>query len=304
MNPFHLSLFCDFNVRVVPPAPQHDHPILSNIVDDVTVSILSYLDPSTLWTVSLTSRRLFEIICTSTSLPAHPPCVIAQHYSAEISSPGLPGNMFTFDCYVNLSNSPWFHRIVGEENSFAFGVREDKMVFTIFNVRDYYSPPGTIQTNVWHHLIYGFDNAGQVLFYCDGVRIPITGGVCGMANEKIQCAGNRVFVGGVANGRGEFWDGKLAMVRLWNGIPNDASAAVIHKQVVQAMNTQGLVHQLSACSEVPSTLQVLRCWTPSCVPKSSLIQCRWYESVQKQLCSTINSKIYVNRFGKRSRRTV
>ena len=151
-------------------------------------------------------------------------------------------NDFTVSAWVKPTSFKTWERVFGNQDSWAFGLQNDRILFTTRAVKDYISAPA-VALNVWSHVAVVFDANNTATFYADGIQVgaPIVGG--SPANAPLP----DWFIGAkdATPTSGEHFAGFIDEIQIYNG---SLSAAQIFGLFARPAGTLGSPGQVSYCS--------------------------------------------------------
>jgi hypothetical protein len=119
-------------------------------------------------------------------------------------------NDFTVEAWFNAQTLEGYQRIFSKFPGFGAGLTGNGLIFTTYWIQDYLAST-QLTPGVWYHLAIVFDTSNSALFYLDGELVQtIEGGVSVTASTK------NLEIGRLTDGRGEYFNGQLAELRIWN----------------------------------------------------------------------------------------
>lgn len=127
------------------------------------------------------------------------------HHSAL----GLTNN-FTVEAWFNTKTLEGYQRIGSKFPGFGYGLIGSSLLFTTYWIQDYVASV-QLTAGTWYHLAVVFDALDTAYFYLNGELVQTLDG-----ELPATLAAGVLEIGRKADGRGEYFHGQLAEVRIWN----------------------------------------------------------------------------------------
>ncbi|MCL1469839.1 LamG-like jellyroll fold domain-containing protein [Argonema antarcticum] len=120
-------------------------------------------------------------------------------------------NNFTLEAWVKPKRLSGVQRIVSKPSAYGFGLNGDQIRFTIYGKQDYDMTQAPLSVDTWVHLAVVVDTDNQAYFYVNGVMVQAVPGTQPANKSSASC-----MIGNQGIGKGEYFAGQIADVRIWN----------------------------------------------------------------------------------------
>jgi hypothetical protein len=133
-------------------------------------------------------------------------------YVNSISNLGISGN-FTLSAWIYPTNVDGYHRIIASRfNDYSLLLNRNKVAYQILNTGHANLSVGSINTNVWTHVLVSFDSSsGRIKFYIDGVE-----DLSEHTDLRVPSGIEVTFVNIGSTGAGQYFNGSIDEVMIFN----------------------------------------------------------------------------------------